>query len=101
MGFILMKQKTNGEWDEMAKKMPPALRTKAEKVLKECRQNGFICPRVYDWKLKWSQVLGRERNMKYVCQCDLCDNNTTAGTCKGRFVKNHLGHRDFKPCWEK
>ena len=99
--FILIKQKTNGEWDEIAKKMPPELRDKTAKVLKECKQNGFIRPRVYDGKLKWQQVMGLERHMKYACQCDLCDNNTTSGTCKGKFVKNSMGHRDFKACWEK
>jgi hypothetical protein len=101
IGFIQAKQKTHAEWDEIAKKIPAELRDKIALVLKECRQNGFINPHISNGKLVWSQILGHERNRKYNCQCDLCDNDTTSGTCRGRFVNNNQGHRDFKPCWEK
>lgn len=101
IGFIQAKQKTHAEWDDIGKRMPPELRDKTALVLKECKQNGFINPHISNGKLAWSQILGHERNRKYNCQCDLCDNDTTSGTCRGRFVNNNQGHRDFKPCWEK
>ncbi len=101
ISYIQLKQKTNGEWDEIAKKMPPVLRDTTAKILKECRQNGFIMPRVYDGKLFWNQIMGSERNRKYNCQCDLCSNSMTSGTCKGKFTNNQQGHRDFKKCWER
>ena len=101
ISYIQLKQKTNGEWDEIAKKMPVVLRDTTAKILKECRQNGFIRPRVYDGELVWHQIMGVERNRKYNNQCDLCTNSMSSGTCKGKFINNQQGHRDFKKCWEK
>jgi len=101
ISFIQQKQKTNSEWEDIRKKMPPELLDKTAEVLKECRQNGFIRPHVVNGTLIWDQIMGSERNRKYNCQCDLCDNDMSSGSCKGKFINNNAGHRDFKKCWEK
>ncbi|MFA5728512.1 MAG: hypothetical protein WC957_03720 [Candidatus Neomarinimicrobiota bacterium] len=101
IGFIQMKQKTNGEWEDIRKKMPPELLEKTARVLSDCRRNGFINPKVFNGKLYWYQIMGSERNRNHNCECDLCDRNMTSGTCMGKFINNRLGHRDFKKCWEK
>lgn len=69
--------------------------------MNECWENGFCNPRIRDGNLVWSQIKGHRRNMQYQEKCDLCTNNTQSGNCKGRFMSNNNGHRDFKKCWEK
>jgi len=95
------KQKTYSEWDSIRAKLPDDFLRKIKIVLKECWENGFCNPRVYDNQLVWSQIMGKASNNQYQEKCDLCTGNMQAGTCKGRFVNNdENGHRNFKKCWE-
>jgi hypothetical protein len=97
---ISTKQKTHSEWDAIRAKLPEDFLNKIRIVMKECWENGFCNPRVRDNELVWSQIQGHKRNMQYQEKCDLCTNNATAGNCKGKFVNNDNGHRNFKKCWE-
>lgn len=97
---ISTKQKTNSEWDAVRAKLPESFLNKIKIVIKECWKNGFCNPMVRDNELVWSQIKGHERNMRFQEQCDLCTNNSQSGNCKGKFIYNDNGHRNFKKCWE-
>jgi len=89
---------SSGEWDVYRKKIPAPLLEKLTLILRECRKNGFISPRVFNGEIKWQQVEGFRRNFKNADECSVCDRNQTKGTCDGRFI--YKGEqRMFVPCW--
>ena len=68
----LEKYKTSsGEWDAYRKKIPSPLLEKFALVLRECRENGFIAPRVKNGEIKWQQVMGAKRSFQNADKCSL------------------------------
>lgn len=98
--IIATKQKTHADWETIRLKLPEDFLRKIRIILSKCWENGFCNPRVRDNELVWSQIKGHERNMRFQEQCDLCTNNSQSGNCKGKFIYNDNGHRNFKKCWE-
>ena len=97
--YLSSYQKTRPDWDQFRNTMPDELLDKWTKILKECRENGFVSPRVDKWEIVWSQILGFKRNYKCVDKCSLCSSSQRAGDCKGT-TKYKLDQRMFQPCWE-
>lgn len=97
--FLSQYQKTRPDWESFRHKIPDALLDKFAKVLRECRKNGYMRPKVENEQLVWLRVMGFKRNYKNADECSLCDRSQVAGNCRGKVVfKNH--HRMFQPCWE-
>jgi len=94
-------QKSDCSWDSYRSKIPDTILDKFKVILKECKRNGFICPRVRQGILVWSQVLGDKRNRSASDECTLCDNNFHSGTCRGRNFITLNGGTNFKKCWER
>jgi len=92
--FLDKYQKKRPEWDDFRGKIPESLLQKWGRVLKICRENGFINPVAKNGKIIFSQILSHKRNRKNSDKCTLCTNNFIDYTCKGK-IKN----RNFVPCW--
>jgi len=96
--FLEKYQKKRPEWDDYRSKIPEPLLEKWGRVLKECRESGFISPRAHDGKIIFAQI--QTHNRKNVDNCTLCTNSLIAGNCKGRLRPN-AGKKTFVQCWGK
>jgi hypothetical protein len=97
--YLIGYQKTGMDWEICRKKIPTDLLEKWANVLRECRLNGFMAPKVQSEKLIWKQIFGFKRNYKNADKCTLCPRNFIAGDCKGG-SKHKFGTILFRPCWE-
>lgn len=92
-------QKSGAEWDHYRQKIKSTLLDKWRNVLIECRENGFIGPKVQNETIVWKQILGFKRNYKAADKCSLCSRTSKGGDCRGRAIYNKQGQMMFKPCW--
>jgi hypothetical protein len=93
-------QKTQGEWDSFRKKIPDELLNKWAKVMKECRANGFISPKIENNNIHWKVVM--TLHPETCDKCTLCPSTYIAGDCKGKLkMKREDGimKRNWTPCW--
>ena len=91
--FLATYQKTHPEWDVFRKKIPDELLRKFQRVLQECKAEGYVNPHMHEEKIVWQQILTRERHKNASDQCTLCPRSLAAGDCRGRMRKN------FQFCW--
>lgn len=99
VNHLAAHQKAHGEWETYRKKIPSDLLQKWQRIMAECRQNGFMAPRVHDDKIVWSQVMGFKRNYRNADECCLCSNSQTKNDCAGQMLNDKNGQRQFVPCW--
>lgn len=96
--FLSDRQKFDAEWDVFRKKIPDTLLEKWQKIMAECRANGFMRPRVRNSEIIWDQVTATRENYQKADKCTLCDKTYKAGVCKGKLKMKHNGIM-FVPCW--
>ena len=93
--FLATYQKTSPEWDVFRKKIPDELLKKFQRVLTECKSEGYVNPHMSEGVIVWQQILTRERSKDSADPCTLCSRSFVAGDCRGRMRKN------FQFCWVK
>ena len=93
--FLATYQKTAPEWDVFRKKIPDELLKKFQRVLTECKSEGYVNPHMSEGNIVWQQILTRERSKDAADPCTLCSRSFIAGDCRGRMRKN------FQFCWVK
>jgi len=93
-GFLMSYQRGEVGWDSYRLKVPSELLAKFEKMILECRKNGFVNPVAFispegQYKITWLQILSANPGDK----CTMCINKPCAGKddVKGA----------FRRCWEK
>jgi len=91
-------QRKRPEWDVFRAKIPEALLEKWGRVIRICRENGFIAPMAIDGKIVFQQVKSHVRNRKNSDRCTMCQRNIKDGTCRGKLT-NIYGRREFVVCW--
>jgi len=93
-------QKNQTDWEQVRRKIPDPLLEKWTKVLANCRDNGFIAPKIKNMKIVWKQIRG---NNWAVDKCSLCPNSFVSGRCMGggkmKMIDGEFKNF-FKPCWE-
>jgi hypothetical protein len=97
IGHLEMYQRRGEDrsWKTHRGKLPVALLYKWEKVLYQCRLNGFINPVVISGKLTWAQIIG---DRTHADKCTVCPATSRDGSCQGR--QNFKAERfNFIPCW--
>ena len=96
--FLIGYQKTQIDWEVYRKKITDSLLDKFAKIIQECRENGFMRPRVREEKIVWDRVYAFKRNHQNVDKCSMCPRTFVAGDCKGK-LKYKIGQKMFNPCW--
>lgn len=98
--LLLSYQKSRSEWDVFRRKIPSELLEKWKLVMDNCRENGYIAPKIiHGDELIWSQILGFKRNFGNANRCSVCSATFFSGVCKGK-SKYKQEHYMFVPCWE-
>ena len=96
--FLATYQKTQPEWDVFRKKIPDELLKKFQRVLQECKSEGYINPHMSEGNIVWQQILTRERSKNNSDQCTTCSRSFVAGDCRGK-TRLVNGQRHFVFCW--
>lgn len=97
--FLEKYQKTRPEWDVFRGKIPEVLLNKWGRVVKECRQNGFISPTARDKKIIFHQVKSHVRNNQNNDKCTICLKRFIDYECDGKTTLYHGQYQHVK-CWE-
>lgn len=88
--------KSGSGWEEYRKKITSKLLDKWGKVLRECRQNGFVGPYVEAGEIRFRQLVDARKNppVRYD-RCSFCER-----ICK---LRDHRGALpiNVNPCWAR
>ena len=98
--FLIGYHKIQTDWDVYRKKIPDELLVKWAVVMKECRENGFMAPKIQGNVIVWKKVFGFKRNQNNADKCTLCSKAYVSGECEGKLRLRNM-HRVFIPCWQE
>lgn len=83
---------SSAQWDEWrVKNWPEEIEEPWAKVMRMCRNYGYIFPYAKDGVINWFRVRLDEHD-----ECTLCPNKE----CRGVSLINGHGKKEFTPCWE-